>query len=64
MRSCFLSLRQGKNELTGYVQELRTLMAAMQSYSLPETVYVTVFMVGIRYWLSQDRGFSVPSFYF
>ena len=28
VRSRFLSTRQGKNELTDYVQELRTLMAA------------------------------------
>ena len=42
--SSFLSTRQGKNELTDYVQELRTLMAAMQSDPLPETVYVTVLM--------------------
>ena len=46
--SRFLSTRQGKNELTGYVQELKTLMATMQSDTLPETVYVTVFMEGLR----------------
>ena len=44
MRSLFLSTRQGKNESTDYVQELRALMAAMQSNPLPETVYVTVFV--------------------
>ena len=48
VRSRFLSTRQGKNELTDYVQGSRTLMAAMQSDPLSETVYVTVFMEGLR----------------
>ncbi|CAI5714203.1 unnamed protein product [Hyaloperonospora brassicae] len=48
VRSRFLSTRQGNNELTDYVQELRTLMAAMQSDPLPETVCVTFFIEGLR----------------
>ena len=48
MRSRFLSTLQGKNELTDYVQELRTLMAAMHSDPLPEAVHVTIFMEGLR----------------
>uniref|UniRef100_A0AAV1T1N7 Retrotransposon gag domain-containing protein n=1 Tax=Peronospora matthiolae TaxID=2874970 RepID=A0AAV1T1N7_9STRA len=48
VRSRFLSTRQGKNELSDYVQELRTLMAAVQSDPLPEAVHVTIFMEGLR----------------
>ena len=48
VRSRFLSTRKSKNEITNYVQELRTLMDAMESDTLPETVYVTVFMEGLR----------------
>ena len=48
MRSRFLFTRQGKNELTDYFQELRTLMDAMQFDPIPETVDVTVFMEGLR----------------
>ena len=48
MRPRFLSTLQGNNELTEYFQELITLMDAMQSDPLPKTVYVTVFMKGIR----------------
>ena len=54
-----LSIRQGKNELTDYVQELRTLMAAMQSDPLPGTVYVTVFMEGLRTGVSRTDVFRV-----
>ena len=48
VRSLFLSTCQGKNELTDYFQELSTMMAAMQSDPLPEKVYGTVFMEGLR----------------
>ena len=62
VRSHFLSTRQGKNELTNYVQELRTLMAAIQSDPLPETVYVTGSLHGrSSHWRCQDRGLSSPS---
>lgn len=59
VRSRFLSTRQGKSELTDYVQELRTLMAAMQSDPLPETVYVTVFMEGLRTGVARTEVFRV-----
>ena len=38
MRSRFLCARQGKKELSAYVQELRTLIATMQLTPLPEMV--------------------------
>ena len=47
MRSRFLSARQGKKELSEYVQELRSLIAVMHLDPLPEMVYVTVFMEGL-----------------
>ena len=59
MRSRFLSTRQGKNELTDYVQELRTLMAAMQSDALPQAVHVTIFMEGLRTGVSRTEVFRV-----
>ena len=59
VRSRFLSTRQGKSELTDYVQELRTLMAAMQSDPLPETVYVTIFMEGLRTGVARTEVFRV-----
>ena len=60
VRSRFLSTRQGKNELTDYVQELRTLMAAMQSGPLPEVVHVTIFMEGLRTGVARTEVFRVP----
>ena len=48
MRSCFLSARQGRKELSDYVQELITLIAAMHLNPLPEMVLVTIFMDGLR----------------
>ena len=59
VRSRFLSTGQGKNELTDYVQELRTLMDAMQSEPLPETVYVTVFMEGLHTGVARSKAFRV-----
>ena len=38
---------------------LRTLMAAMQSEPLPETVYVTVFMEGLRTGVARTEVFRV-----
>ena len=65
MRSHFLSTRQGKNELTDYVQELRTLIAAMQIDPLPEVVCVTVFMEGLRTGVSRTEVFRVhPSTFY
>ena len=58
MRSRFVSTRQGNIELTDYVQELRTLMAAVQSDLLPENVYVTVFMEGLRTGAARTEVFS------
>ena len=48
MRSRFLSALQGKKELSDYVQELRTLIAAIQLDPLSEMVLVTIFMEGLR----------------
>ena len=57
MGSHFLSTHQGNNELTDYAQELRTLMAALQSDPLPETIYVTVFMDGPRTGVAKTEVF-------
>ena len=48
VRSRFLSASHGKNELSDYVQELRTLITAMQLDPLPEIVLITIFMEGLR----------------
>ena len=64
VRSRFLSTRQGKNELTDYVQELRILMTAMQSDPLPETVYVTVFMENLRTGVARTEVFRVHPYSF
>ena len=54
VRSRFLSARQGKKELSDYVQELRSLIAAMQLDPFPEMVLVTINMEGVRTaWLEQ-----------
>ena len=42
-----------------YVQELRTLMAAMQSDPLPEAVHVTIFMEGLRTSVARTEVFRV-----
>uniref|UniRef100_A0AAV1UJA2 Retrotransposon gag domain-containing protein n=1 Tax=Peronospora matthiolae TaxID=2874970 RepID=A0AAV1UJA2_9STRA len=57
--SRFLSTHQGKNELSDYVQELRTLMAAMQSDPLPEAVHVTICMEGLRTGIARTEVFRV-----
>ena len=54
-----LSTRQGKNGLTDDVQELKALMAAMQSDPLPKTVYVTVFMEGLINGIARTEVFRV-----
>ena len=57
--SRFLASRQGKKELTDYVQELRTLLAAMQLDPLPEAVRVTIFMEGLRTGVARTEVFRV-----
>uniref|UniRef100_A0AAV1UQI7 Retrotransposon gag domain-containing protein n=1 Tax=Peronospora matthiolae TaxID=2874970 RepID=A0AAV1UQI7_9STRA len=61
VRSRFLSTRQGKNELSDFVQELRTLMAATQSDPLPEAVQVTICMEGLRTSIARTEVFRVHS---
>ena len=59
VRSRFLVCRQGNGELSDFVQELRTLMAAMQSDPLPEAVHVTIFMEGLRTGIARIEVFRV-----
>ena len=59
VRSHFLSSRQGKRELPDYIQELRTLLAAMQLDPLPEEVRVTIFMEGLRTRVARTEVFRV-----
>uniref|UniRef100_A0AAV1T664 Retrotransposon gag domain-containing protein n=1 Tax=Peronospora matthiolae TaxID=2874970 RepID=A0AAV1T664_9STRA len=54
-----LKSQLGANELSDYVQELRTLMAAMQSDALPEAVHVTIFMEGLRTGNARSEVFRV-----
>ena len=60
--SRFLSACQGKKELLDYVQELRTLIAAMQFDPLPEMVLVTIFMEGLRTGVARKEvpGYTSP----
>ncbi|CAH0475243.1 unnamed protein product [Peronospora belbahrii] len=53
--SRLLACRQGKSELAAYVQELRTLIAAMVIDPMPEAVTVTVFMEGFRVALPERK---------
>ena len=46
MRSRFLAARRSKKEISDFVQEFRTLIAAMQLDPLPEAVLVTIIMEG------------------
>ena len=59
VRSRFLAARQGKKELADFVQELRTLIAAMQLDPLPEEVRVTIFMEGLRTGVARTEVFRV-----
>ena len=59
VRFCFLSARQGKNELSDYVQELRTLITAMQLDPLPEIVLITIFMESIYTGMARTEVFRV-----
>ena len=47
-----------------YVQELRTLMASMQSDPLPKIVFVAVFMEGLRTGVARTEVFRVHPFTF
>ena len=64
MRSRFLAARQGKKELSDFVQELRTLIAAMQLEPLPEAVLVTIFMEGLCAGVARTEVFRVHPFTF
>ena len=59
VRSRFLASRQKKKELSDYVQELRTLLAAMPLKPLPEEVRVTIFMEGLRTGVARTEVFCV-----
>ncbi|CAI5704679.1 unnamed protein product [Peronospora farinosa] len=59
VRSRFLATRQGKKELSDYVQELRTLIAAMQQDPLAEEIRVTIFMEGLRTGVARTEVFRV-----
>ena len=59
VRSRFLSARQGKKELSDYVQELRTLIASLQLDPLPEMVLVTIFMEGLRTGVDRTEVFQI-----
>ena len=55
----FLASRQGKKELSDYVRELRTLLAAMQLNPLAEEVKITIFMEGLCTVAARTKGFRV-----
>ena len=59
VRSRFLASRQGNKQLSDYVQELRTLLAAMQLDPLSEEVRVTIFMEGLRTGVARTEVFRV-----
>ena len=64
VRSRFLSSRQDKKELSDYVQELGTLITAMQLDPLPGMVLVTIFVEGIRTGVALTDVFRVhPTFF-
>jgi hypothetical protein len=58
----FFSARQGKRSLQQYVQEMRSLCAAMTQQPLPESVKVPAFMNGLRHGPSRQALFrNMPS---
>ena len=59
MRSRFLSSGQERKELSEYVQELRSRLAAMQLGPLPEDVRVDLFMEGLRNEVARTKVFHV-----
>ena len=54
-----LILPTTEKELSDYVQQLRTLIAAMQLDPLPEKVRVTIFMEGLRTGVARTEVFRV-----
>ena len=59
-----LILPTTEKELSDYVQQLRTLIAAMQLDPLPEKVRVTIFMEGLRTGVARTEVFRVhPSIF-
>ena len=61
VRSRFLSARQGRKDLRDYVQELRSLISAMQLDPLPEAVLLTIFMEGLCTGVARTEVFRVHS---
>ena len=59
VRSRFLASLQGTKELSDFVQELRTLLAAMQLNPLAEEVKVTIVMEGIHTGIARTKVFRV-----
>ena len=58
----FFGMRQGNRSLQQYVQEMRTLCAALTQQPLPESVKVRGFMNGLRHGPSRQALFrQVPS---
>jgi len=58
----FFGTRQGNRSLQHYVQEMRTLCAAMTQQPLPESVKVPAFMNGLRHGPARQALFrNVPS---
>ena len=61
VRSRFLAARQGKKELSDFVQELQTFIAAMRLDPLPEEVRFTIFKEGLRTGAARTEGFLMPA---
>ena len=60
----FLICPSGKENLSDYDQELRTLIAAMQLDPLPEIVLATIFMEGLRTGVARTEVFRIyPTFF-
>ena len=55
----FFASRQGKRELSDYVQESRSRLVAMTLDSLPEAVQVTICMEGLRTGVVRTEIFRV-----
>ena len=62
VRSRLIATRQGKRALEDYVQELRTLVAAMHQDPVQEAMVVTIFMGGLNEGVAMTELFrSHPS---
>ena len=59
VRSRFLAFRQGKKEISDYVQEFRTLLAAMHLIYLAEEVNDTIFIEGLRTGVARTKVFCL-----